>query len=120
MDGFRSHAQGGSLHISTDALEKITRHAALEIEGVKALRPAAFGGNSWRERLMPPRAVLIQTDSDVADISVSIVVAYGTKIPEISTLVQENIKNSVQNMTGITVGRVDIMVSGVAAEGKMA
>ena len=46
----------------------------------------------------------------------NIMVRYGYKIPQLCEKVQENVKSSVQNMTCITVSKVNIVVTGVAQE----
>ena len=60
--------------------------------------------------------ILVQLTDDVAEITVNIMVRYGYKIPQLCEKVQENVKSSVQNMTCITVSKVNIVVTGVAQE----
>ena len=43
---------------------------------------------------------------------------YGTKIMPLCEKVQENVKQAIQNMTGITVARVDVQVVGLAEHDK--
>lgn len=116
MDGINNHTSGGRLQISVDAIEKIARHATMEIDGVKAVKAPALSGKSFLDKIVPLRPIEVQINNDVADIQVSIIVRYGARIPELCESVQKNVKNTVQNMTGITVGRVDIVVSGVIPE----
>ena len=118
MEGFNSHNSGGSLQISTDVVEKIAKHAAMEIEGVRGVMPAVSGAKSLIGRIAPTKPITVELKNDVADISVSIQVEYGTKIPELSEKVQQNVKESVQNMTSISVARVDVVVAGLAVEEK--
>ncbi len=107
----------GSLQIATDVLAKIAKQAALEIEGVAAVEQAA---NSVRSavasRIQKP--VTVNLVDGVAELTVSIVVRYGAKIPALCGDVQENIKSSVQNMTGVTVSRVNVIVSGIRPEAR--
>ena len=49
----------------------------------------------------------------MAQITVNLLVAYGSRIPSMCAKVQENVKSTVQNMTGITVSRVNVVVRGV-------
>ncbi len=116
MDGFNSHSSGGKLKISSEAIEKIAKHAALEIDGVCGLKVVPSATNSVLGRLGTVRPVQIVMLNDVADVEVSIVVRYGSKIPEISEKVQKNVKNSIQNMTGITVGLVNVVITGVETD----
>lgn len=116
MDSFDSHSSGGSLQISTEVIEKIASHAALEVDGVCEVAPPVSGAKAVWGRLTQPKSVQVELKDDVADISVSIVVAYGAKIPEISERVQQNVKDSIQNMTSISVARVDVIIVGLSVE----
>lgn len=116
MDGFDSHDLGGSLQISGEVLEKIAMHACLEVEGVKGVVPIAPTSQNIIGKLSPKKAVAVELKNDVADVEVSLMVAYGTKIPELSEKVQQNVKDAIQNMTSIIVAKVDVVVAGLARE----
>jgi uncharacterized alkaline shock family protein YloU len=45
---------------------------------------------------------------------VSIIVDYGVDIPRIADEVQENVKRSVEKMTGLVLSEVDVIVEGVS------
>ena len=85
---------GGSLQISTEVLAKIARLAALEIDGVAEV---TTGGSQ-----------------NVRGVTVHLTAVYGSKIMPLCEKVQENVKQTIQNMTGITVARVDVLVVGLA------
>ena len=42
------------------------------------------------------------------------VAAFGARIPAVAEKVQENVKSAVQNMTNVTVSRVDLVIAGLA------
>lgn len=113
MDVINSHHACGSLHISSDVIKKIATQACMEVEGVKAVAYAASAGKTIIDKLSPPNPIQVDIKDDVAEIEVSLLVKYGTKIPELSERVQQNVKNSVQNMTSITVGQVNVLITGV-------
>lgn len=104
----------GSLQIATDVLGKIARQAALEIEGVASVEPGFGGVRSVVNRIQKPVTVTVL--DGVAEISINVIVKYGSKIPALCEQVQQNVKTSVQNMTGVTVSRVDVLVAGIRAE----
>lgn len=116
MEVNHSNTAGGSLHIASDVIEKIARLAALEIEGVENITGGAGGVKNLLNKITPQSGIMVEMKDDVADITVNLVVKYGAKIPELSEQVQYNVKSSVQNMTQITVAKVNIVVIGVAAE----
>ena len=115
MDGIKSHYTGGSLQISSEVVEKIAWHAAEEVEGVKRVSAPQTTTKALLDKLTPTKPVRVEIKSDVADIEVALVVDYGTKIPEVSEKVQQNVKDSVQNMTSISVAKVDVVITGVEA-----
>ena len=111
MDVTNSSTIGGSLQISTDVIAKIAKLATLEIEGVKEVSTGTMGVKSLFNKVNLQKPILVQ-----AEITVNIMVRYGYKIPQLCEKVQENVKSSVQNMTCITVSKVNIVVTGVAQE----
>ncbi len=52
-------------------------------------------------------------NDDVAVISLHINVKSGVNIPKVSENVQRAVKEAVQNMTGIVVSRVNIVIAGI-------
>lgn len=105
---------GGSLQISTDVLAKIARLAALEVGGVAEVTT----GNSQNVRKLLGRtglrkAVGVSLEDGVATVTVQLTANYGQKIMPLCEKVQENVKQTIQNMTGITVSRVDVLVVGL-------
>lgn len=109
MDMTNSRGVNGSLQISTDVIAKIARLAAMEIEGVKEVRTSS----GVKGVLGKSRNVSVSLLDDIAEISLNIVVVYGSKVPAVCEKVQENVKAAVQNMTSITVSRVNLTVIGV-------
>ena len=106
---------GGSLQISTDVLAKIARLAALEVDGVAEVTT----GNSQNVRSLLgrtglPKPVAVSLEDGVATVTVHLTANYGQKIMPLCEKVQENVKQTIQNMTGITVSRVDVLVVGLA------
>ena len=106
---------GGSLQISTDVLAKIARLAALEVGGVDEVTT----GNSQNVRGLLGRTglqkpVSVMLDDGIATVTVHLTANYGQKIMPLCEKVQENVKQAIQNMTGIAVSRVDVLVVGLA------
>ena len=116
MEPKRENTAGGSLRISSEVLAKIARLAALEIEGVADVAVEAGGVKSLIDRVVPPEPVRVEMKNEVADITVSIVVPAGVKIPDVAQKIQENVKQSVQSMTQISVAQVNIVVTGICAD----
>lgn len=105
---------GGSLQISTEALAKIAKCAAMEIEGVVDVSCGTQGKvKDLLEKVSLQTPVNVEMKDGIAALTVNVVVRYGTRIPSIAEKVQENIKGAIQNMTGVAVGRVNLVIAGV-------
>ena len=96
----------GSLQISNEVVAKIAKLAALEIDGVADVSSGSMQsvrGLLSKASLQKP--VTVDLSDGVAVVQVHVIAKYGK--------VQENVKQTIQNMTGITVSRVDVIVAGL-------
>ena len=116
MDLQNMDLRGGSLQISTEVLGKIARCAALEVEGVVEV---SCGNQNKKVKELLAKTnvqspVTVVMKDGTAEITLHIVVAFGAKAPAVAEKVQENVKAAVQNMTNVTVSRVDLVIAGLA------
>ena len=105
----------GNIHISEEVLAAITAAATLEVEGVNGL--SANLGSDLAELLGKKsltKGIHIQMDEDKVKVELSILMNYGSTIPEVGKAVQDNVKNAVESMTGVKVTAVNINVSGIS------
>ena len=116
MDLQNTDLRGGTLQISTEVIAKIARCAALEIDGVAEVSCGSQNKNlrSLLETssIQPP--VTVEMRDGTANITLHLMVRFGARIPAIAEKVQENVKNAVQNMTNVTVSRVNLVIAGLA------
>ena len=108
--------RGGSLQISTEVLGKIARCAALEVAGVAEVSCGSQNRKvkDFLERPNVQSPVTVEMRDGTAEITLHLVVAFGARIPSVAEKVQENVKTAVQNMTNVTVSRVDLVIAGLA------
>lgn len=108
--------RGGSLQISTEVLGKIARCAALEVAGVAEVSCGSQNQKvkDFLERANVQSPVTVEMRDGTAEITLHLVVAFGARIPSVAEKVQENVKTAVQNMTNVTVSRVDLVIAGLA------
>lgn len=116
MEVSNSNVVNGSLQISTDVIGKIAKLAATEIDDVVDVCAGSAGMRSFLGKVNLQKPVSVELLENVAEITVSLTVRYGSQIPAVCEKVQENVKSAVQNMTSITVARVNIVVVGVLQE----
>ncbi len=116
MNSKKSNNSGGSLRISTDVIAKIAKTATLEVDGTKGVASSSAGFQGVLNKMSERNAIDVLLFDDMAEITINVIVEYGQKIQPLSLKIQENIKAAVQNMTGIAVSRVNVVIAGVEKE----
>ena len=62
------------------------------------------------------KGIKVDTDEKEVKIDVNIIVEYGSRIPDVAFEIQNRVKKSVENMTGLKVAEVNVHVQGVKTE----
>lgn len=107
-----------TLKVSYDVITTIVRCTISEIDGVEGLgKTSVTFGELFMKPQNAPIRVKISNDG-VAEITISIEVLYGKRITSLSEKIQNEVKANVQSMTGITVSRVNVIVTGVVFPSK--
>ena len=108
----------GNIRISTDVIATIAGMAATEINGVRCMYSSFAGGiaEMFGSKKSAGKGVKVEMDDSAVVIDLYIVVDYGVRIPELAWEIQENVKNNVETMTGMSVDKVNIHVEGVSFE----
>ena len=117
MDLQNMDLQGGSLQISTEVIAKIARCAEMEVEGVAEVSCGTQNKklkDLLEASIQPP--VAVEMRDGTAELTLHLIMASGARIPAVAEKVQENVKSAVQNMTSVTVSRVNLVIAGLAAE----
>ena len=117
MDLQNMDLPGGMLQISTEVIAKIARCAALEVEGVAEVSCGTQNKklkDLLEASIQPP--VAVEMRDGTAELTLHLIMASGARIPAVAEKVQENVKSAVQNMTSVTVSRVNLVIAGLAAE----
>ena len=106
--------ENGNVNISDEVLETIATIATEEVDGVSGLSGtladdlgSLFKKNNYN------KGISIKVEEDKVIIDLNILVDFGVKIPDVSWTVQEAVKSSVENMTGLKVEEVNIHVEGI-------
>lgn len=97
----------GQVKISNDVISTIAGLAALEIEGVEK-------NTTLTDKLFKNNGVKIQVEEEEVSLDVMVMIEYGVSIPDIAFKIQENVKNTVETMTGLNVSQVNIHVQGIS------
>ena len=62
------------------------------------------------------KGVKVEVTDDSVEVNLSLNIAYGYSIPEVSNRVQERVKSAIENMTGLQVLEVNIRIASVDME----
>ena len=90
------------------------------MSGVASLAPKTFMPAGWLFEKRTVKPVSIELNVCVATIDIRVYVAGNANIPEVSKQLQSAVKESVQNMTGIVVSRVNLHIAGITFQEKEA
>lgn len=106
------------IKIANDVVAVIAGVAVSEVPGVASMSGGFAGGIT--EVLSGKRSlskgIKVDADEKEVKIDVNIIVEYGTRIPDVAFEIQNRVKKSVENMTGLKVAEVNVHVQGVKTE----
>ncbi|MDD6727817.1 MAG: Asp23/Gls24 family envelope stress response protein [Eubacteriales bacterium] len=108
----------GELVISEEVLSSIAVNAAKDVDGVSSFcnKPVDVVNTIKQGSLKVTSPVRIKQDGDDFSISIYINIAPGKKFRTVASEVQTAVKESVQNMTGKLVTKVNVIVAGIDFE----
>ena len=104
----------GNISIADGVVASIAGIAAIEVEGVSKLTgniSKDIVSKLGKKNLANGVKIEIVDGVVVADISVEI--NYGTSIKKVSEEIQVKVKQAIETMTGLSVGIVNVVVSGI-------
>lgn len=107
----------GQVQIADEVVAIIAGLAATEVEGV-----ASMAGNITNELVAKlgmnklSRGIKVEVEDGIVEVEVALNIAYGYSVPKTSQKVQEKVKASIENMTGLTVSDVNIRIASVSME----
>ena len=107
--------ENGSVRISNDVVSKIAGMAALETPGIAAMSGGLSEG--WAKRLSGKnvqKGVTVEVGQREAAIDLRIIVLYETPIHEVCRMLQQNVREAIESMSGLHVVEVNVKVEGVA------
>ncbi|MCP1306013.1 Asp23/Gls24 family envelope stress response protein [Paenibacillus tyrfis] len=107
--------QTGLIRISDDVVATIAGLAAVETPGIAGMSGGISEGLAKRlSGKNVQKGVSVEVGQVEAAIDLRVIVNFGSKIHEVCRDLQENVRDAVENMTGLTVVEVNIKVEGVA------
>lgn len=110
----------GNIKISDEVLSTIATIAVSEIDGVAGMGGSFTGdiAEKFGKKTLT-KGVKITMDNNDVILDLNVIIKYGLRIPEIAWNIQENVKKSVESMTGLNVTKVNVRVVGIEVEEKI-
>ena len=103
------------IKISNDVVAVIAGVAVSEVKGVAEMSGGFAGITevlSGKKNMA--KGIKVEVGDKTTKIDVNIIVEYGTRIPDVAYEIQDRVKKSVENMTGLKVLEVNVHVQGVS------
>ena len=104
----------GDVKIHENVVAALVRQAALEQEGVSRLAGSALVddiANLVGSRRMQARAISVELGEDGrVGIEIKLNLIFGVRIPDVAERVQRAVINTVEEITGMTVVRVNVLI----------
>lgn len=104
----------GAIRYEDEVISAIAGMAAAEVPGIAGMTGSIAGGIAeilGHKNIS--KGVKVQVGETEAIVDLYIIVEYGKRIPEVALNVQENVKNRIEEMTGLIVVEVNVHVQGV-------
>ncbi|MCI8641714.1 MAG: Asp23/Gls24 family envelope stress response protein [Clostridia bacterium] len=106
------------IEISNDVIAVIAGVAVTEVQGVSSMAGGFAGGItevlSGKKNLA--KGIKVEKIENNTKIDVNIIVEYGSRIPDVAFEIQNRVKKSVEDMTGLKVEEVNVHIQGVNTE----
>lgn len=105
----------GELVISEEVISAIATNAAKDVDGIAGFsnRPVDVVNTIKKGSLKVMSPVRVLADGEDLNISIYVNMLPGKKIRQVAEEVQQAVKESVQNMTGKLVSKVNVIIAGL-------
>ena len=107
--------ESGQITYANEVIATIVSVATTEVEGISGIAGSgAISGILAKGKT--PRGVKVDMNGENVGVDVSVTVDYGMPIQKVGRNAQENVRKSIESMTGLHVEKVDLHVVGVSFE----
>ena len=114
----KTEGSNDGIKIANDVVAVIAGVAVSEVSGVAGMAGGFAGGISevFSGKKNLSKGIKVDANEKEVKIDVNIIVEYGSRIPDVAFEIQNRVKKSVENMTGLKVAEVNVHVQGVRTE----
>ena len=104
---------GGSVRVYESVISSIVRKTVLATDGV-----VRFAGNSLVDNIaefvgsktIQDRAISVEMGEQSVSVAIQLILEYGVYIPDVASKVQVAVKERIQELTGMVVENIDVIV----------
>jgi len=111
----------GDVKVHNNAIKSITELTVSKIKGVvrldRSFLKKILDSIGMSKSLNTTDGIKVESSESGTKITLTIIVAYGMDVSELASKVQDEVRQAIENMTGISLLEVDVNVSGVEPEG---
>ena len=115
VDEIEEEKTENGIEISNEVIAVIAGVAVTEVQGVSSMAGGFAGGItevlSGKKNLA--KGIKVEKTENNTKIDVNIIVEYGSRIPDVAFEIQNRVKKSVEDMTGLKVEEVNVHIQGV-------
>ena len=103
----------GVIKVHESVVASIVRKAACSVDGVIRLAGSTLVDNIAEivgSKRIYDRSILVEMGESSVQIEVKVILAYGIEIPPVAKAIQEAVIEQITSITGMTVGKVNVMI----------
>ncbi len=104
----------GAIRIHNDVIAVIARHAAMKIPGVADMSGTFVDGIAGMiGRKSQDRGIRVEVHDNAVSLDLHVVLDYGVRIPQVCWQLQNDLRETVETMTGKTVKEINVVVQDI-------
>ncbi|HLR08216.1 MAG TPA: Asp23/Gls24 family envelope stress response protein [Bacillota bacterium] len=108
------HSEMGRVEIAPEVIEVIAGIAASEVEGLYAMRGNFATGVVERfGKKTHSKGVKVELTDDGIAIDLYVILNFGVSIPKVAQKIQDNIRQTLKNMTSLHIDEINVHVVGL-------
>ena len=109
----------GSIRIHNNVIAVIARLAATKVPGVLDMSSSLVDGIAGMiGKKSDDRGIRVDVQENTVQIDLNVVLAYGSRIPQVCWQIQNDVREAVEQMTGKTVQEINVIVQSVRMGGE--
>jgi uncharacterized alkaline shock family protein YloU len=103
----------GEIKINNDVVARIAHRAASEVDGIGELG-GKFSFSDMLGRKDSERGVHVSIEGNRASVTMDVKIQYGMNMYEVAHRLQKRVKDTVEQMTGLVVDKVNVTIKDIA------